>query len=108
MLIRIGPLAEGAVAAAAQFHSEWLPRIEAERTRGKDLVIAFSAADHTHRTWRLALVQGLARKWAPLRVNSVAGDAAAVAAAEHYLAGAPGVTGQYLELDGAGAGNPAG
>lgn len=106
--MRIGPLSEEAVAAATQFHSEWLPRIAAERSRGKDLVIAFAAADHTHRAWRLAIVQGLAREWAPLRVNAVAGDAAAVAAAEHYLAGAPGVTGQYLELDGAGAGNPAG
>lgn len=108
MVLRIAPLADDAVAAATQFHTEWLLRIAAERDQGEDLVIAFPPADHTHRAWRTAAVQGLARAWAPARVNAVSGDDAAIEAGVHYLDRAPGVTGQYLELDGAGAGNPAG
>ena len=41
---------------------------------------------------------GLARKHAPVRVNLVAGEGAALATSESYLATAPGVTGQYLEV----------
>jgi hypothetical protein len=54
-------------------------------------------ADHSHREWRLAIVAGLARKHAPRRINMVAGQGEAVDATEAYLAGAPGITGQYLE-----------
>ncbi len=72
---------------------------------GEDVVLAFPAADHTHRGWRLAVVQQLARDAAPLRVNALAGgDEPAIAAAVAYLANAPGVTGQLLALDGKGAG----
>jgi NAD(P)-dependent dehydrogenase (short-subunit alcohol dehydrogenase family) len=72
---------------------------------GEDIVLAFPAADHTHKGWRLAVVQQLARDAAPLRVNALSGgDEAAVAAAVAYLASAPGVTGQLLALDGNGAG----
>jgi hypothetical protein len=96
-------LPEGALAAAAVFHAEWLARAQA--ARDSDLLLVFPPADHTHRGWRLATVQGLAREHAPLRVNGVASaDPAAIAAAEAYLAGAEGLTGQYLPLDGAGAG----
>jgi hypothetical protein len=46
----------------------------------------FPAADHSHRGWRLAAVQGLAREHAPRRVNAVASDdEAAIAAAARYL-----------------------
>ncbi|MDB5723463.1 MAG: hypothetical protein JWQ16_217 [Novosphingobium sp.] len=72
---------------------------------GEDVVLAFPTADHTHKGWRLAVVQQLARDAAPLRVNALSGgDEAAVAAAVAYLASAPGVTGQLLALDGNGAG----
>lgn len=104
-LFRVGPLPDAALAAAARFHGEVLPRVLAELARGEDLVLVFAPADHTHRGWRLAVVQQLAREHAPLRVNGLAAeDDAAVAAAEAYLASAPGVTGQYLPLDGNGAG----
>ena len=43
------------------------------------------------------IVAGLARKHAPRRINMVAGQGEAVDATEAYLAGAPGITGQYLE-----------
>lgn len=70
--------------------------------------VVFDAADHTHIAWRRAAIQGLAREAAPGRVNGIAGsDPAALAATLRYLDAAPGVTGQYLPLDGRGAGDPA-
>lgn len=95
------------VEAAAGFHANVLPTI-LERLRTVDeLLVVFPIADHSHRAWRLAVVQGLAREHAPVRVNAVASDdPAAVAEAAAFIARAPGVTGQYLLLDGNGAGNP--
>ena len=67
--------------------------------------MVFAPADHTHRAWRLAVVQGLARELAPRRVNALASrDEAAITAALAYLESAAGLTGQYLPLDDAGAG----
>ena len=104
-LLRVGSLPEGALEAAAQFHGEVLPQIREALATGEDLVLVFPAADHTHKGWRLAAVQQLARDFAPIRVNGLAGDDdAAIAAAVAYLAEAPGVTGQLLALDGSGAG----
>lgn len=93
--------------AASVFDQHWLPYAEEVLAGGEDVMLAFAPADHTHRAWRLAVVTGLARKYAPLRVNGVAGEGEALAEAQRYLAAAPGVTGQYLLLDGNGAGNPA-
>lgn len=102
MLFRVGELAAKPLAAAAAFYGEVLPRIEAALM--EDTMLVFAPADHTHRAWRLAAVQELARKHAPRRVNAViSDDEAAIAAAEQYLASAPGVTGQLLALDGHGA-----
>ena len=73
--------------------------------KGEDLVLIFPPADHTHRAWRLAVVQGLAREHAPARVNALAGgNTATVAAALAYLASADGVTGQCIPLADLGAG----
>lgn len=69
------------------------------------LTLVFPPADHTHRGWRLAAVQSLARAQAPRRINAVeSDDEAAITAAASYLERAAGVTGQYLQLDGHGAG----
>jgi len=104
---RVGPLPEEPMAAAAAFYGEHgarvLPALQAARGdapgRAQDIVIIFAPADHTHRGWRLAAVQALARAAAPLRVNAVeSDDEAAIAAARAYLAGAPGLTGQVLPL----------
>ena len=104
MLVRVGELPQAPLEAAARFYEQTLPRIEAAAGE-RDLVLVFGPADHTHRGWRLAAVQELARKRAPVRVNAIASDdEAAIAAAERYLAAAPGVTGQLLPLDGIGAG----
>lgn len=107
-LYRVGPLPDAALAAAARFHAEELPKVLAlldSPRPGEDLALVFAEADHTHRAWRLAVVQQLAREHAPVRVNALeSGDEAAIAAALGYLASAPGVTGQLLSLDGTGAG----
>lgn len=103
MLLRIAGLPQAALAAAADFHARVLPQIIAPPV-GEDLLLVFPPADHTHRAWRLAAVQALARGHAPRRVNAIeTGDEAAIAAAAAYLASAPGVTGQYLPLDAEGA-----
>lgn len=96
-------LPDDPLAAAAAFHTDWLELAVARANQ--DLVLIFPAADHTHRAWRLAVVQGLARQAAPVRVNAVSGGgASAIDSALAYLAAAPGLTGQYLPLDDAGAG----
>ena len=100
-LVRIADLPDDPLAAAAAFHERYLPRL---RGRTDDLLLVFPPADHGHRGWRLAAVQGLARQAVPGRVNALAGDdAAAIASARTFLAGAPGLTGQLLALDGRGA-----
>jgi hypothetical protein len=96
VLVRVGPLPDEPLSAAALFHADILPHIA---PAGEPLTLVFRPADHTHRAWRLAVVQGLARRWAPIRVNAVAsGDEVAIRAADTYLDHAPGVTGQYLPL----------
>jgi len=103
-LVRVGDLPADAVAAAAEFYAQVLPA-KIPPSAGEDLVIIFPPADNSHRAWRLAAVQALARRHAPLRVNAVSSDdEAAIAATVDFLTHAPGVTGQYLVLDGVGAG----
>ncbi len=97
-MLRVGPLPDGALDAAAAFHARVLP--DAQRlSRGDDLVLVFGPAPHDHRGWRLAAVQNLARQAAPQRVNAVAGDdEAAIAETLRYLETAAGVTGQLLAV----------
>jgi type IV secretory pathway protease TraF len=106
--LRVSPLPGDALAAAVEFHARVLPEVLARLSppaKEGNLVLVFPPADHAHRAWRLAAVQGLAREYAPLRVNAVASDEeVAIAAACAYLGDAEGVTGQYLSLDSAGAG----
>jgi hypothetical protein len=102
--LRTGHLPSEPLAASVQFHAAVLPRVLAQLERGAHVALVFPPADHAHRGWRLAVVQGLARQFAPVRVNALAGDEeAAIAAALAYLETAEGVTGQYLPLDGRGA-----
>lgn len=97
--VPIGPLPAAPLDAAAVFHRDHLP---ACRDAPTDVAIVFTPADHTHRAWRLAVVQELARAAAPLRVNAVSGaDDAAIENALAYLAAAPGVTGQVLVVEAA-------
>ncbi|MDE2597660.1 MAG: hypothetical protein KGL44_12370 [Sphingomonadales bacterium] len=104
--IVVGPLPADPLAAAAAFHGQVLPRVIGALTeaRGTALLV-FDPADYSHRSWRLAAVQSLARRCAHRRINAVEGtDEVALAAAERYLDAAGGVTGQLLPLDSHGAG----
>jgi len=105
-LLRVEELPGEPLAAAAEFHARMLPQIRMELGEGPDhLALVFAPAGHAHRGWRLAAVQALAREYAPLRVNGIeSGEEPATAAAAAWLAGANGVTGQLLALDGKGAG----
>ncbi|MBD3728442.1 MAG: hypothetical protein IE933_01930 [Sphingomonadales bacterium] len=109
-MLDITGLPDGALDAAGAFHRDWLPRAREALAAGIDaLVLLLPEAPYDHEGWRRAVVQDLARTHAPQRVNLLAGgDAAARAAMIEWLAGAPGITGQMLALDGQGAGNPAG
>jgi len=100
-LIHIGPLADEPLDAAADFHARLLPAIEAALGGGADpLTLVFLPASLEHRGWRLAVVQGLARRFAPSRVNALEADSPpAIEAALRWLVGAGGVTGQLLPLD---------
>lgn len=99
-LIHVGPLADEPLEAAADFHARLLPGIEAALGGGSDpLTLVFLPASIEHRGWRLAIVQGLARRFAPSRINALEADApATIAAAVRWLSGAGGVTGQLLPL----------
>jgi hypothetical protein len=104
-MMRVELLPESPLGSAAAFHADWLAKAQAMLATGDDLTLIFPPADHTHRGWRLSVVQSLAREHAPLRVNAVESDEeAAIAATCVWLTNAPGVTGQYLPLDGTGAG----
>ena len=99
--VTVADLPEAPLAASGAFHRDHLPEIERMMGAGEDVMIALPPADHTHREWRLA------RAGVPARANVVAGEGAVLDAFEAYLAEAPGITGQYLEGDGQGAGDPA-
>lgn len=105
--VEVGPLPDEPLAAASAFYATVLPLIIHDSAT--NIVLVFHPADHTHRAWRLAAMQELARAQAPRRVNAVASnDPAAIAATLAYLAKADGVTGQYLPLTGSGDSNGSG
>ena len=100
-MLRVGPLPEEPLAAAAHFHVHVLPPLRDALGSGADCVLVFDPADYTHRDWRNSVVRGLAREYAPIRVNAVSGDdKAAIGIAIEYLASASGVTGQLLPIVG--------
>lgn len=103
MLVRVGPLPDDALDAAGAFYVREVPAL---RQSGSQVITCvFPPASHDHSGWRRAAIQSLAREIAPRRINAVASDDdAAIAAATAYLSSADGMTGQYLPLDGEGAG----
>lgn len=95
-LVRVEGLPEAPLAAAAAFHAKWLPALPGDT----DLLLVFAPADHTHRGWRLAAVQELARAAAPHRVNAIAAATeTGILAARSLIDSGQGITGQYLVLD---------
>lgn len=90
-------LADAPLDAAADFTGRFLPHIRAGFPQ--DAVILFDAADHTHETWRRAMIEELAREAVPGRVNAIVGQGeAAIAQTIAFLENAPGVTGQIFTL----------
>lgn len=104
--VSVDDLPSAPLAAAGVFHQHWLPHVEALLEGGDDVMVTLASADHTHREWRRAIAAGLARAHSPRRINVVAGEGEALNVFEVYLAAAPGITGQYLESDRTGAGDP--
>lgn len=104
--VTIDDLPSEPLAAAGLFHQQWLSRVEDVLKGGEDAMVALPSADHTHREWRHAMAAGLARKHTPRRCNLVAGKGSALDAVEAYLKAAPAITGQYLDTDVSGAGEP--
>lgn len=106
MLVRVGDLPCRPLDAATRFYESTVPRVRIEAARsGGHVTLVFAPADHSHRAWRLAAVQELARENVPVRINALeSDDEQAIAAAADYLSGAGGLTGQLLPLDGNGAG----
>lgn len=103
--LRVGPLPDEALAASTAFYGEWLAQVrEAIAHAPEHLTLIFPPADFTHRGWRLAAVQGLARESVPKRINALETDGdAAIHAALAYIALADGLTGHLLPLDDRGA-----
>lgn len=97
----IGPLADDPLDAASDFHARILAGVEATVGGGADpLTLVFEPAGKEHRAWRLAIVQGLARRFTPSRVNGVETDSAeALAATRVWLESVETITGQLFALD---------
>lgn len=100
-VLRVEQLPKAPLDAAEAFYEAWMPQARAACRVNEAVAVVFPPAAYDHRGWRLAAIQDLAREAAPARVNGVAGnDDAAIAATLHWLASAPGVTGQLLAVDG--------
>ena len=107
--VRSTGLPETPLDAAAEFYERILPAIREDWDGVEEIVVSFEAADHSHRAWRLAAIQELAREATPCRVNGVVmskDDHLASTEVLNYLHKAPGVTGQLFAVDGTGAGIP--
>jgi hypothetical protein len=105
-VLRVEALPDNPLDAAGIFHADYLPKVRGNPDRAEQIVVCFPPAGHEHRGWRLAAIQELARELAPVRANAVAGsDPVAIAQAMHFLAQAPGITGQILAVDGNSGGN---
>ena len=108
-VFRAAALPDAPLDAAGLFLAHDLPKVRASLSDEvcQALAIVFAPASREHRAWRRAVIQSLAREAAPRRVNGIAGaHSSAVEEALVYLASAPGITGQLLEVTGPGGQNP--
>lgn len=97
----VGALPDAALDASGTFAAFHLEAVRAALALPDcdAIAIVLPPAPYDHRDWRLTLARDLAREAAPKRVNILAaspGDARE--ATLRFLADAPGVTGQYLEV----------
>ena len=108
-ILHLGSFPAGAGEAAATFYRRDAITIGAELAQvPTSLTLIFPSAGVDHSAWRRAAVADLARAHAPIRINAIAGDDAAVIDAVcKWLEHSPGITGQVFGVDGHGGGNPA-
>ena len=99
-IIRVGPLPEPALEAAAAFHAAWIGEGRNAAADGSEYVIVvMDPAPFDHADWRRAAARDLARAHPDHCINIVAGsDGGAVARMAEFLGRAPAITGQYLPL----------
>ncbi|MDT0575245.1 hypothetical protein RM533_03490 [Croceicoccus sp. F390] len=60
------------LAAAACFHTHYLPRIERLVKGASVLILRFDHAEEKPHRWRQQTIADLARRYAPVRINGVA------------------------------------
>ena len=98
-ILRIDPLPDSPLKAAARFHAEYLPKVLDLLADSEGVVIVLSDADSRHTDWRRSAARDLAREFAPKRVNILSSEnERRIAATCDYLQRADGITGQYLPL----------
>ena len=96
--IVVDGLPDDPLAASGVFHQHWLAHVEATLGQGEDVMLQLPAADHTHGEWRCAIVAGLGTQARTGSRQSRRRRGRGAGCQRTYLAAAPGVTGQYLEV----------
>lgn len=100
-VLRLDDLSADPLAAQEFVHREGLAALRTALAGGRHSVLVLPNGTDADRDWRRALARDLARAYAPIRINIIAGgDPIAIDAAIAYLDTAEGVTGQYLPLSG--------
>ena len=98
-IIRVDPLPESALDAAAAFHARWAEKVRDAAAQGSEfIIVVMHPAPFDHADWRRAAARDLARAYPDHCVNIVAGMEGALARMVEFLARAPAITGQYLPL----------
>jgi len=99
-VIRVEPLPEPALDAAAAFHARWADEVRHAAAQGSEfIVVAMHPAPFDHADWRRAAARDLARAYPDHCINIVAGmEGGALARMIEFLGRAPAITGQYLPL----------
>ena len=99
-IVRVGPLPEPALEAAAAFHGRWAEKVRSAAAAGSEyVVVTMHPAPFDHADWRRAAARDLARAHPDHCINIVAGsDGGAIARMAEFLGRAPAITGQYLPL----------
>lgn len=108
-VVRLPDLPADAVDAAGAFYREHMALVrDALADNVTCITVVFPPASHDHRDWRRAAIASLARQNAPIRVNGLVGsEGGAMHKVLAWLAGAPGLTGQLLVVDGHSQKSPA-
>ena len=99
-VIRVEPLPEPALDAAAAFHARWADEVRSAATQGSEFImVVLNPAPFDHADWRRAAARDLARAYPDHCINIVAGiDGGALTRMVDFLGRAPAITGQYLPL----------